>query len=118
MYLGNREATTDEDNADLFDTLFQSVFTKSDYQKKIDETKLIRTDNEIDTALQALNIGKAKGQDRLGNLPLKRLANSMSKSIELVFNTIGNKHIFPTVWKTGSIITLFKYGDKQSIANS
>ena len=101
MYLEDRKATTDEEKADLFNTFFLSGFTKSDYQRKIDERKLVRIDiihfsrKEIETALQALNIGKANGPGGLGNLPLKRLATNISKSLELVFNTIGNKHELP-----------------------
>ena len=87
MHPEDRKATTDDEKADLFNTFFQTVFTKSDYQRKIDETKLVRIDKihssrkEIETALQSLNIGIAKSPDGLGNLPLKRLANSISKSI-------------------------------------
>ena len=69
------------------------------------------------TTVQALNIGKAKGPDGLRNLPLKRPATSISKSLELVLNTFGDEHNFPIYWKTVSIFPLFKGGDKQSLAN-
>ena len=76
--------TRDERKVDLFNTIFQSVFMKSDSERKIGKTKRVRIDKiqfskkEKETALQALNIGKSKGQDGLTNLPLKRLATSRS----------------------------------------
>ena len=57
---------------------------ESDSERKVAKTKLVRIDKiqfsekEIETALQALNIGKPKGQDGLANLPLKRVATSRS----------------------------------------
>ena len=84
LYLEDTEATTDVGKTDLFNSLVQSLFTKSVYQRKIDKKKLARTEQmhfsrtEIETALQALNNVKAKGSDRLGSLPLKKPATSLS----------------------------------------
>ena len=84
LYLEDTEATTDVEKADLFNSLLQSFFTKSIYQRKIDKKKLVRIEQmhfsktEIETALQALNNLKAKGPDRIGSLPLKRPATCLS----------------------------------------
>ena len=103
----------------MFNTFLESVFKKPDYQRKIDDTKLVRIDRilfsrgVIETALQAQNFAKAKRPDGLGNLPLKSLATSMSKSLELdlkllVINTslrcTGKKDqlIFCSTMKTSS----------------
>ena len=44
IYLEDSKATTDEEKTDLFNTFLQSVFTKSYYQREIDERKLVRID--------------------------------------------------------------------------
>ena len=62
-------------------------------------------------------IGKAKGPDDLGNLPLKSLAKYLAPSLTLVFNIIGNKHVYPSLWKLSILIPIFKDGDKQDISN-
>ena len=49
-------------------------------------------------------------------MPLRSLANVLPKSLSLLFNSIANKK-FPQQWKTGEIISLYKDGDQQSMAN-
>ena len=79
--------------------------------------KLHFTQTEVKTALKNLPLGKTKGPDGLGNLPLNRTARSLFVSLKLVFNTITNKHRFPADWKTRNIIPLYVDGDKQCISN-
>ena len=123
IYWNDSTAVTNLEKAELFNQFFQSVFTESDYSRAEQNSipsKIECIDFnlfEIETALQNLTIGKAKGPDGLGNLPLKRLTKCLSPSLKLVFNTIANKHVFPSAWKTSNIIPLFKEGDKQNIEN-
>ena len=81
---------------------------------KIDKLHFLQT--EVGTVLKNLPLGKPKGPDGLGNLPLKRTARPLSVSLKLVFNTITNKHRFPAEWKTSNIIPLYKVGDKQCVS--
>ena len=75
------------------------------------------TQSEMKSALENLDVAKAKGPDGLGNLPLKKLSNTLCKSLSLVFNTIANKRAYPLAWKTSEILPFFKDGDKQNVAN-
>ena len=69
VYLEYTNTNTDEEKTDLFNTLFQLIFKKSDCQMTIEERKVVRIDKnhfsrkETKTALKALNIAKAKRPD-------------------------------------------------------
>ena len=123
MYLNDQIAVTDKEKAQLFNEFFQSVFTISDYQRTSDNSKPSKVDKlhftreEVQTTLENLCIGKAKGPDGLGNLPLKCLAKYLAPSLTLVFNIIINKHVYPSLWKLSILIPIFKDGDKQDISN-
>ena len=114
MFLENEIGTTDLEKSELFITFEQSVFTSTDYQSKpelklpMKIEKMHFTQSEIKSALEKLDVAKAKGPDGLGKLPLKTLSNSLSKSLSLVFNTIANKHICPIAWKISEILPFFK----------
>ena len=89
----------------LFNEFFQSVFTYSDYQRTSDNSNTSEVDKfhfkreEVQITLENLCIGKAKGPDDLGNLPFKSLAKYLAPSLTLVSNIIGNKHVYPSLWK-------------------
>ena len=123
MFLENEIVTTDLEKAELSNIFAQSVFTSTDYQNKPELKspqkieKLHFTQSEIKYALENLDVGKAKGPDGLRNLPLKKLSNSLCKSLSLVFNTIANKIAYPIAWKPSKILPFFKDGDKQNVAN-
>ena len=123
MYLNDQIAVTDKEKVQLFNEVFQSVFTNSDYQRTSDNSKPLKVDKlhftreKEQTTLENLCIGKAKGPDGLGNLSLKSLAKYLAPSLTLVFNIIGNKHVYPSLWKLRILISIFKDGDKQDISN-
>ena len=73
------------------------------------------TAHEIEKVLSKLFGNKAKGPDGLGNLILKKLSRPLSKSLTTLFNTITNKGVYPSKWKTGHVTPIFKEGDKQSV---
>ena len=82
MYLNDQIAVTDKEKVQLFKEFFQPVLTNSDYQRTSDNSKPSNVDKltfkreEVQTTLENLCIGKAKGPDGLGNLPLKSLADT------------------------------------------
>ena len=48
---------------------------------------------------------------------MKKLSRPLSKSLTTLFNTITNKGVYPSKWKTGHVTPSFKEGDKQSVEN-
>ena len=121
MFLENEIGTTDLEKAELFNIFAQSVFTSTDYQSKpelkspMKFEKMQFTQSEIKSALENLDVAKAKGTDWLGNLPLKKLSNSLQIFITSL-NTVANKHAYPNASKTSEILP-FKDGDKENVAN-
>ena len=100
VYLDDQRATSNVDKANLFNKYFQSVFSHSLYvgeNNPSHECKIANlhfTTTEIEKTLEKLDINKAKGPDNLGNILLKKLSCSISKSLYLLFNTIANKCVF------------------------
>ena len=90
MFLETEIGTTDLEKAELFSIFAQPVFTSTDYQSKPELKspmkigKMHFTQSEVKSALENLDVAKAKGPDGLGNLPLKKLSNSLCKSLSLV----------------------------------
>ena len=122
VFLDDKSANTDIEKAELFNQYFQSVFSKNhhDYTLTEGQPKLSMinfSELEIQLVLQSLDESKAKGLDRMGNNLLKKLSDSLPKSLHLIFNTIANKCYFPSFWKTSEIIPIFKEGNKQLVDN-
>ena len=123
MFLENEIASTDLEKTSHFIIFAQSVFTLTDYhsipelKSPMKIKKMQFTQSEIKAALKNLDVAKSKRPDGLGNLPLKKLSNSLCKSLSLVFSTIADKRAYPIARKTSEILPFFKDGDKQSVAN-
>ena len=123
IFLDQRTANTDIEKVILFNEYFQSVFTQNTYYTKIGEqnstllNQIHCTTDEIENALQLLDVNKAKGPDKIGNLLLKSLSKSLPKSLHLLFNLIANKARFPEKWKVSEIASILKDGDKQDVSN-
>ena len=72
IFLNQRTANTNIEKVLLYNEYFQSVFTQNTYYTKIGEQNStllnhIHTTDEIENALQLLDVNKAKGPDKIGN---------------------------------------------------
>ena len=114
MYLDGEKARSDQDKAELFNRYFHSVYSNIPYDSNLDSDNATLLNHfhfniiEIEDILKNLNINKSKGPDRMGNLLFKQLWSSISKSLMLLFNTIGNKQQFPSTWKVSEIVPIHK----------
>ena len=123
MFLEIEIGTTDLEKAGLLNIFAQPVFTSTDYQSKPELKSPMKIENvhftqsETKSALENLDVAKAKSPDGLGILPHRKLSNSLCKSLSLVFNTIANKYTYPIAWKTSEFLSFFKDRDKQNVAN-
>ena len=102
---------------------FQSVFNHSLHvveNNPSHECKVVNlcfTTTEIEKIRENVDINKAKRPDNLGNILLKKLSCSISKSLYLRFNTIANKFVFPSTWKIREIVPIFEEEDKLFVSN-
>ena len=75
------------------------------------------TDIEVQTAIKELKTGKASGGDMLLNELYICGLDSLLPKLTSLFNLIFASSHFPTSWKNGIIIALFKKGDKCDVNN-
>ncbi len=64
-----------------------------------------------------LNINIASGQYGISNKMLKETAQSIKKPLSIIFNRSLQERIFPSYWKTASVIPFFKKGEKEQASN-
>ena len=103
---------TDLGKAELFNHCFQSVFSEIDYESRMNPTirseslNALTFSNEIQTAIPNMSINTVKGVDNISNAFLKNLAESIPKSLHMVFNLIAKKAAFPLKWKISVIVLI------------
>ena len=124
MYWNEKTESTEHGKANLLNNYFVSVFNIKQNENILPIAELPGSikcfnfsENEIYDILKTLNLQKARGPDRLGNTVLTNLADNITSSLKLIYNTITNKATFPTIWKLSQIIPTFKNGNKQSVTN-
>ena len=124
MYWNEKTESTEHGKANILNNYFVSVFIIKQNENILPIAELPGSikcfnfsENEIYDILKTLNLQKARGPDRLGNTVLTNLADSITPSLKLIYNTITNKATFPTIWKLSQIIPTFKNGNKQSVTN-
>ena len=122
MHLNEQTANTNEEKAELFNLVFQSVFnpniSKFEHHFNFEEKNLNRFDiseKEIKSILNKLDTSKANGPDDICNLFLKNLSKTISRSLLQLFQTFINKVNFPVYWKHSDITPIHKEGNKAAI---
>ena len=119
-----KEATTDLEKANLFNTYFATVVTDDDYeyfqpseQHIYGENDINITENLIKTELRSLNISNIRGHDSIPPLLFKKCGGSIATSHRNLFNNIKRLRKFPSAWKTGFVSPIYKDGDKREVSN-
>lgn len=108
---------------DLFGEYFASVYQVPDHEKitinpdaKVFNTPLIST-AEVKKILVKLDQNKASSPDALPALFYKKLSNSISLPMTLLFNKSLTEAKYPTTWKESFIIPVFKSGNRSNVQN-
>ena len=73
--------------------------------------------SEIKTAILKLDLNNALGPNHISNGLLKNLAESLPKSVSMIFNPIANEYFFLANWEMSVIVPIVKEGDKQNASN-
>ena len=69
---------------------------------------------EVKDILNTLKINKATGP---GNWMLKHTSKSIAKPLSKLFNLSLEQRIYPNLWKTASVMLLFKKREKSDVSN-
>ena len=100
-----------------YKNFFTTDLSKNTYVGNLEEKNIV-PENEVHfvelEVLAKLESTKAKGNVGFRNDVLKRLSIVWGKSC-FAFNINCKKHVFLAVWKTGTIVPIYKDGDKQWI---
>ena len=91
-----------------FDYIDQNVFNIA---------SLVITQDELLCELKQLDPNKGAGPDLIPALFLKQTAEQVSIPLLELFNDSLREGVFPTIWKSSFITSIFKSGDKSDIKN-
>lgn len=75
------------------------------------------TTSEVTKALNALKMGKAIGMDSISNELLKYGCNSISNTLQDLFNAILKSGIYPDIWSISYIKPIYKAGSRSQPDN-
>ena len=127
LYFNTQCGSCDEENANLFNEFFYSVFTQNFIDpNNIDNltsdvptplTELDFTQYKVYSILASLDVTKATGIDGIGPRILKNCALSLCFPLHLLFKKCLKQCVIPTEWATHIIIPVFKSGEKNLVNN-
>jgi hypothetical protein len=83
----------------------------------VEELDLLICEDEVLYAISRLKTGKAAGPDRLGNEFIIKAKGILLPYLVKIFNVIFSTGIFPKEWSKGTIIPIFKKGNKMDPNN-
>ena len=126
MFYKEKFTRDDTQKATFFNEFFISVYQKESNPNPLERNTNCSTTEEICTQthieetkiefiLKNLLTKKASGFDGIGNIILKNVSETLSKSLSLLFRTFINKRLFPTYWKTSQVFPIFKEKNKASV---
>ena len=111
------------EKVELINQFLQSVFSQNNYQAQIDHEKEPKlrcfhfSSGENKKANLKLDVNKALSPNHIRKAPVINLAESLSKSLSMIFNLFANKAAFLAKWKISVIVPIFKGGAKQNASN-
>ena len=126
IYLENITASSNEDEANLFNNYFFSVFTNSSYQlPSIHEEahaipSLHKINIQVDQvyeALVSLDTSKAAGIDTINPAVLKYCAIPLTRPLFHLFNFSLLTCNLPSEWRIHCMARVFKSGDRANVGN-
>ena len=121
-YNGRFRSNT-KDKADLFNKYFSEQFSSpSDYGINInmENDPNINTyfnESDIYNLARKLNANKAAGPDKIHGKILKFCAKGLAKPLSIIYNRCFHEGKIPKLWKLGSVVPVFKKGDKSCVEN-
>ena len=118
--------TNDAEKAEVLSKFFSSVFTKENTDDPLPDFKANFTDilssiklttEDIEKALNSLNVNKSPGPDNIHPRILKELSSQLSYPLLLIFNKTMEQGKLPHQWKEAEVRPIFKKGCKSTPGN-
>ena len=74
-------------------------------------------ENKIEALINSLNINKAHGWDDVSTRMVRICGKSLVKPLSYIFNLSLQSGTFPSQWKKGNVVPVYKKGDKSIAKN-
>ena len=75
------------------------------------------SESDIADIIQTLIVNKASGEDQISHKILKGTCNSIKKPLSILYNRSFRECKFPSSWKSGMVMPLFKKGPSEFPSN-
>ena len=127
LFHNNKFVTEFKEKAELFNSFFakQCSLIKNGSkrpprlhfltEKRLSTVKFVS--NDILKIIQNLNPNKAHGHHKISIRMLKICGDSLYRPLELIFNDCLANGIYPSDWRKGNIVPVYKKNDKQPLNN-
>ena len=127
LFHENKFVTEFKEKAELFNSHFATQCSLISNSSKLPSHIQYLTNNclscvsfsndKIAKVIQNLDPNKAHDHDNIGMRMLKVRGPSIYKPLEIIFNQCLETGVFPSEWKKGSVVSIHKKGDKQTLKN-
>ena len=74
-------------------------------------------EDKIESLINSLNVSKAHGWDNISARMVKICGKSLVKPLYIIFNLSLTSSIFPSQWKKGNVVPVYKKGDRSISKN-
>ena len=126
MFYKEKSTRDDTRKATFFNEFFISVYPKESNPNPLARktncsppgescTQIHFEETKIEFIPKNLLTNKASDFDGIGNIILKILSETLSKSLYLLFRTFLNQRLFATYWTTSQVTPIFKEKNKASV---
>ena len=125
MY-GNMYSTDLMSKVELFNTFFQSIYSKSSLDVNLSSSDVVNpyllfnvttSASEVQGILGNLDISKSAGMDNLPAQILKTCAHELSIPLADLFNLSLKSGVMPTLWRSANITPLHKGDNRELVEN-
>jgi hypothetical protein len=126
MYHNNECAKSVNDMVELFASYFRSIYDEASTGDRVTVVPatdricippIVFTLHDVDQGIKSLDASKSAGPDGIPPMFVKNCSAILSGVLQKIFNVSISSGVFPTLWKTGHLIPIFKKGDRSDISN-
>ena len=127
LFHENRFITDFKEKAEPLNSFFAKQCSLIRNDSELPTSLTFNTDNrlstvsfshkDVDKSIQNSNPNKAQDHDNISIRMLKICGSTIYRPLEIIFKEALSTGLFPSEWKKGNIVPIYKKGDKQVLKN-